>query len=155
MKRFTTPFDRYIAVMTPPEFERLEDSILAGRQETFSNEEISDLELRLKAKQEKDNLLYRTAERNNRGMYAESERNIDLAIKIYEENIADGYPATHSYDRLMILYRRAKQYQSELRVINRTKEIFGSDRAIQEKMDSRKTKALHLLQRISGFISKD
>jgi hypothetical protein len=133
--------------MTKAEFERLEDSILAGHQAEFSDQEISAMELRLINKKEKDDLLFRTADRNSRGIKAEAEKNTELAIKLYEENIADGYPATHSYNRLLILYRRTHRYENELRIIDHAKEVFKNDVAMQAKMDSRRIKALGLLEK--------
>ena len=59
-------------------------------------------------------------------MQQEKTGDIDGAIALYEENISDTYPATHSYDRLMVLYRRRKDYYNELRVIESAIEKFTS-----------------------------
>lgn len=71
-----------------------------------------------------DELLARAAERNNRGSELEKSGDIDGAIAVYEENIAEGYPASRSFDRLMVLYRKRKDYDSEIRVIMRAAEVF-------------------------------
>lgn len=90
--------------------------------------------------------LFKCAELNNKGMAQEKSGNIDLAIETYEENIKGGYPATHSYDRLMILYRKRKDYQNELRVIDAALEVFKREYD-QEKYKQRKEKALALLMK--------
>ena len=74
-----------------------------------------------------DQLLQDTATRNNEGAAYEKAGREDEAIAIYEENIADGYPATHAFDRLMKIYRRRKEYREECRVIRRAIEIFSAE----------------------------
>lgn len=69
-------------------------------------------------------MLNKTTELNNRGSAYEKSGNIPQAIKTYEECVALGYDAPHAYDRLMILYRKAKDYNNEIRVIKRALEIF-------------------------------
>ena len=54
---------------------------------------------------------------NNLGTKYEQEGNIALAISTYEENLSSSFVACHSYDRLMILYRKQKDYINEIRVI--------------------------------------
>ena len=57
--------------------------------------------------------LEKTVLRNNSGIDLEKDEKIDEAIKIYEENVNDNVVATHSYDRLMIIYRkRNKSYKN-------------------------------------------
>lgn len=72
-------------------------------------------------------LLRDTAARNNEGTAYEKLGRVDEAIAIYEENIADGYPALHAFDRLMKIYRRRKDYQNEVRVIGRAIEVFFAE----------------------------
>lgn len=71
--------------------------------------------------------LQQTADNNNKGIAFEKEGNITSAIEVYEENLKIGYPATHSYIRLMILYRKEKKYEDEIRVIKKAIELFSSD----------------------------
>ena len=71
--------------------------------------------------------LAKTAEYNNQGIELEKGNRIEEAIKIYEKAIALRYPATHAYDRLMILYRRIGQYEQEQRVINLAVEVFSEE----------------------------
>lgn len=62
--------------------------------------------------------------RNNDGIAFEKGGKIEEAIKVYEENIELGHPAMHSYTRLMIIYRRLKDYDNEQRVIRRAVEVY-------------------------------
>lgn len=54
---------------------------------------------------------------NNQGIQLEKENRIDEAAAIYEKAIQIDYPASHPYDRLMVIYRRQKDYANEVRVI--------------------------------------
>jgi len=49
---------------------------------------------------------------------AEEKENISRAVKDYEEAIQKDPLAEKAYDRLMILYRKEKDYKNELRLIN-------------------------------------
>ena len=68
--------------------------------------------------------IHMTAQFNDEGKVVEANKDYDSAIKIYEANIALGGIATHSYERLMILYRKKKDYQNEIRIIDRYIKIF-------------------------------
>ena len=78
----------------------------------------------LEGRLRREQLLFMASERNNKGIELEKSGDIEGAIAVYEENIADGYPAYHSFHRLMILYRKRKEYDNEIRVILRTTEVF-------------------------------
>lgn len=83
------------------------------------------------------------------GKEQEKNGNIDLAIETYEENIKSCHiQAHHSYDRLMILYRKRKDYQNEIRVIDAALKVFKREQD-QEKYKQRKEKALALLMKES------
>lgn len=66
-----------------------------------------------------------TASLNNEGIALEKDGKIDEAIAIYEENIQLGYPATHAYERLMILYHKRKEFEKEKNVIEDAINIFS------------------------------
>ena len=56
--------------------------------------------------------------------YKEREGNLDEAAKVYE-TIIKYHPANeYSYNRLMMIYRKNKDYRNELRVINEGIRIF-------------------------------
>jgi hypothetical protein len=71
-----------------------------------SNDSLSSYEIREKARE------------------AETEGNMEEAATFYEQllkqNKADEFP----FDRLMIIYRKLKQYKDELRVINKGIKVF-------------------------------
>ena len=56
--------------------------------------------------------------------YEEKEGNLHEAAKLYEALIKS-YPANeYSYNRLMMIYRRQKEYKNELRIINEGIRVF-------------------------------
>jgi len=112
-------FDTYVTVLTKDQFNRLEDFTL-GIIKTlhFTDEETIDLDSRLKTLNDLNQKLYRTASRNNQGIVFEKTGDLANAIKVYEENISEGYPATHSFIRLMVIYRKLKKHSEEIRVID-------------------------------------
>lgn len=69
-------------------------------------------------------ILSKCSDTNNKGIAFEKDGSIDEALKLYEENITLKYPATHAYKRLMILYRKRKDYENELRVIRTAIDVF-------------------------------
>lgn len=74
-----------------------------------------------------DKQLSDTTCNNNKGTAFEKEGNIKSAIKIYEKNLIIGYPAIHSYTRLMVIYHKEKKYEDEIRVIKKAIDLFSSD----------------------------
>ena len=71
---------------------------------------------------------------NNYGIKLEKSGQIDAAIEVYENNIKDEcYPATHSFDRLIILYRKRKDYQNEQRVIQKAIQGFSLENEYRAK----------------------
>lgn len=57
----------------------------------------------------------------------EKEGMIDEAIAVYEKSILSKIPATVPYDRLMILYRKKKDYDNEIRIIKEAISVFMSE----------------------------
>lgn len=79
--------------------------------------------------------LYFCVASNNRGIELEKSGHIDEAISVYEANIVgDCYPACHSFDRLMVLYRKRKNYTNEIRVIAKAIEIFTKENLRRAEM---------------------
>lgn len=100
-------------------------------------DELERMENKLAEYESKSRALARCAELNNKGIELEKQGKIDAAIAIYEQNISgDCYPASHSFDRLRILYRKRKDYDNMVRVIKREGEVFGlSQSAINDKIN--------------------
>ena len=103
---------------------------------TTTVEELERMENRLAEFEARNRALTRCAELNNEGMRLEKQGDIDAAIAIYEQNISgDCYPATHSFDRLMILYRKRKDYQNERRVIQKAIRLFPKIEKYSKRLD--------------------
>jgi tetratricopeptide (TPR) repeat protein len=62
---------------------------------------------------------------NLRGIELEKEGKTDEAINLYEENISKNFDGNGPYDRLAIIYRKRKEYDSEIRVLNHAIEVFS------------------------------
>lgn len=92
-------------------------------------------------------LLQDTAARNDKGIAYEKAGRVNEAIDVYEENIADGYPALHAFDRLMKIYRRLKNYENEIRVIERAIEVFSAEN--ESRANRAKTDEPQLADRIN------
>lgn len=84
---------------------------------------------------------------------AEKADDPEKAMKLYEDLISMNYPDPLPFNRLMILYRKEKRYNDELRVINAGIETITN--AITEQRE--KSLAVHgnmnkLKQLSSGFL---
>lgn len=89
------------------------------------------------SKKLKENL-YATAALNNAGREHEQNGEIDAAISTYEECVALGYRACYAYERLMILYRKKKDYTNEKRIIETALKLYPDN----EKYKLRLSKVL-------------
>ena len=72
---------------------------------------------------------------NNKGIAYEKEGKIKQAITSYEKNILSEYPARHSYDRLLILFRKAKDVNNEIRVCELAISIFPSESKYKDRLE--------------------
>lgn len=105
-------------------------SLLSGISDNFlliPDEDYEEAMQALAASRRAEERLFDTARRNNDGMRFEKRGDIDAAIDVYEESIDAGYPALHSFDRLMKLYRRRKDYLNEIRVIKWAVDVFSAE----------------------------
>ncbi len=94
---------------------------------TVSVKQISDMENKLQKEISNKRLLDECVERNNQGIAFEKDGDIEAAVALYEGNIKPGcYPAMHSFDRLLVIYRRMGDYDNELRVCKRAISVFKS-----------------------------
>ncbi len=106
-------------------YSNLLDLMLVGKKYVnIPAEALQELQKRKDIQKEEQKKLEKTAMLNNKGIEYEKQGNIKRAIACYEKNINIGYPAHHSYKRLMVLYRKAKDYANEERVILRALDIF-------------------------------
>jgi tetratricopeptide (TPR) repeat protein len=93
-------------------------------------------------------LALKIEQRNEEAQQAEHEDNLDKAIKLYEQNIREDYADEFAFERLMILYRKQKEYKEELRVIRRGIELFKDSlkehlkHSLSRHVDSKKLEQL-------------
>lgn len=73
-----------------------------------------------------ENGLHTATSCNLGGIELEKSGDIRGAIALYEENIAMHSTAIHSYERLMIIYHRLKDYENEKRVIDIAIQVFDA-----------------------------
>ena len=64
---------------------------------------------------------------NLKGIELEKAGEIDKAIKLYEANVAAHFVGPHPYKRLAIIYRKRKDYENEIRVLNAAIKQFGQE----------------------------
>lgn len=109
------------------EGEMFTDYLLAPSDSSLIKISEREFAAMLKKKNDYDRFskaLSETASNNNIGIDFEKKGNIYGAIEMYEKNIDIAYPALHSYERLMILYRKEKRYNEEIRVIEKAIKDF-------------------------------
>lgn len=99
--------------------DRIGDAIVDGDGKLkVYDDEIEELGKAAEEYKAKEQRLYDAARLNNEGMAAERSGDIENAISIYERNILPGtYFTLHPYHRLCVLYRRQKDFDNEIRVI--------------------------------------
>lgn len=74
-----------------------------------------------------DRMIAQIAALNNVGIEYEKTGNIDAAIAAYQQNVSSGAVATHSYERLMIIYRKRQEYDKEIDVIEKAIDVFSKE----------------------------
>lgn len=115
----------YGALIDKATYSNLLDLMIDGKKYVdIPAEALQELQRRKDIQKEEQRKLNKTVMLNNKGIEYEKQGNVKRAISCYEKNISIGYPAHHSYKRLMVLYRKAKDYVNEERVILRALEIF-------------------------------
>lgn len=141
---------KYMKVMPEDLFIELSKLSFQGTHARLTTSTIIELDRRLLKRKEEDRLLAKSARRNDKGTAYEKEGLIDKAIKVYEDNISgDCYPACHSFDRLMVLYRKQKRYDDEIRVIEKAIEILSPRYPdLKPKYEQRLQKAKQLSEKI-------
>lgn len=79
--------------------------------------------------------MYVTRDLNNNGIALEKEGRVDEAIAVYEENVKNGseFFALHAFDRLIVLYRKRKEYGKECAVIEKVIRLSQRENRIRVK----------------------
>ena len=73
-------------------------------------------------------LLEAQTRRNLDGMEHEAAGRIDLALALYEQNVAEGFSGDWPYSRLVGVYERQGAYDQAERVLRRAIEVTRADR---------------------------
>ena len=127
--------------------KRITSAILKGEDKVpVLAKQFTTFRTKLAAHNEQQQRLAQCAELNNKGMECERWGDIAGAIQAYEENVQLGYPAHHAYKRLLVLYRKAKDYKNELRIAQRACRVFPKDDSYKQ----RREKAKELIKRASS-----
>lgn len=92
-----------------------------------------------KIRSERD-LLNKTAELNTKGKELEKTGFTEQAIKLYIQNIELGYPARHSYDRLIVLYIKDKLFEEALDITKLAIKKFPKEEKYKKRRDTLKLK---------------
>lgn len=108
----------------------------------------SAMRTKLQAHKEKQQRLERCTTLNNEGISCEQCGDTTGAITAYEANIELGYPAHHAYKRLLVLYRKAKDYKNELRVAQKACRVFPKDESYKARRDRVKELLKETTQRL-------
>jgi len=85
---------------------------------------------------------------------AEEKKDISAAIKDYEEAIKLNPLAEKAYDRLMIIYRKEKDYKKELKLINTGIKSFESFYKSKKSRSKKIADISNKLNRSFGFTDK-
>lgn len=72
---------------------------------------------------------------NLKGKRLEQAGKIEEAKKLYEKNISMNFEGNFPYDRLAVLYRKEKDYDNEIRVLNHAIHVFSSLKLTSPRAD--------------------
>lgn len=147
-----TFFERYKGVMDWDMLSAINAKTINGEKYMIIGRAyLHELDVRLKDKEVEKRVIEKVAENNNRGSDCEKRGEIDEAIKIYEGNLS--YPACHSFDRLMVLYRKKQMYEDEIRVIKKAIEVLCPRYPdLMAQYEQRLLKAIELHSKKDGSI---
>lgn len=60
------------------------------------------------------------------GVDAEAVGDIETAIEFYEKQVSGGFEGSNPYNRLAVIYRKRKQYDKEIEVLEKAINVFSS-----------------------------
>ncbi|NMM62756.1 DUF4236 domain-containing protein [Clostridium sp. P21] len=90
----------------------------------FINSHKNSFKKKCKLIEYKDIIFSKQIKRNLKARELEKQGDINNAVKLYELNVKEGFSEIEPYERLVSLYRKQKKYSDEIRIINRTLELF-------------------------------
>ena len=115
-----------------------EDTFFANEDEdgyvTIDESKFKLMQVKKDAYESSKKRMTTTVTLNNQGISQEKAGDEEAAIATYEECIKTGYPATHAYDRLLVLYRKRKDYISEKRVCQLAIDTFKNEQKYKDRL---------------------
>lgn len=88
---------------------------------------LEKLEKKYRPIKQREERLFKVRDLNNEGMELEKQGKIAEAVEVYEECIKIPVQTRHAYDRLLVLYGKAKEYKKELRVCKKAIKMFKGE----------------------------
>ncbi len=73
-------------------------------------------------------MLEEQTRRNLDGMDLERNGRIDVALDLYEQNVAEGFEGDWPYGRLVAYYEKVGQLEQAERILNRAIEVFKASK---------------------------
>lgn len=136
MKMLLSDINKMLSCIPEDVFRRSQDALWGGKDYVeVSDSEYREMMLRYERKQQDDRRLSECVELNNEGISHEKNGDIESAVKVYERNICPGcWPARHSFDRLLVLYRKKKDYGNERRVCLRAVDEFPEEEKYRQRL---------------------
>lgn len=89
----------------------------------------------MQRRQSVDDEIAMTASLNNEGIALEKDGKEDEAIAVYEQNVARKSKARHSYDRLLVLYKKRKDKDNELRIAKVASSVFPQEAKYKNRLE--------------------
>ena len=116
MKMLLSDINKMLAFVPGDVFWRSQDALWSGKDYVeVSDSEYREMMLRYERKQQDDRRLSECVELNNEGC-------------------PGCWPARHSFDRLLVLYRKKKDYGSERRVCLRAVDEFQEEEKYRQRL---------------------
>ena len=136
MKMLLSDINKMLSCIPEDVFWRSQNALWSGNDYMeVSDSEYREMMLRYERRQRDDKRLSECVELNNEGISHEKNGDVESAIKVYERNICPGcWPARHSFDRLLVLYRKKKDYGSERRVCLRAVDEFPEEKKYIQRL---------------------
>ena len=125
--------ERYIVGDSIPQGVLMELQLkrLAGEEEAYISKGVMELvqskcERYWKAETERETCMVL----EEKAKELEEKGEVEKAIEIYERNVATGYPAYHSFDRLVSIYAERGDLKSKIAVLQKAVKAFGDQHPI-------------------------
>lgn len=92
-----------------------------------------------------------------KGMEAEKRNDDEKAIAEYEKSISLEFEGNHPYDRLAIIYRKRKQYDDEIRVLQKGINVFSAlaETSFRSDLKPKLKKFRDRLEKVSALKGKN